>query len=290
MKTQNYKPIVKWAGGKSRVLNQLIPFFPKEFRSYHEPFLGGGAVFFRLFPELKHNSATTYLSDLNEELIYFYKVVRDDVENLINSAKTHIYEKEYYYHIRSLNPNKLTRLERASRMLYLNKTCFNGLWRVNSKGEFNVSFGRYKNPVIVDEIALQNASTALQHAELSACSYEKVLNNAKPGDFIYLDPPYMPLSSTANFSSYTRERFTIEDHQLLKIVFDELTDIGCYVALSNSDTDMVRELYGQYNIKEIKATRAINSNAKRRGPITELLILSYPDEYCRHNLPTSKTI
>lgn len=283
MGNQTFKPIVKWAGGKSRILNQLLPFFPSEYNNYYEPFLGSGAVFFRLFPELRQQKNSIYLSDLNEELINLYQVVRDDVDGLIATTKKHIYDKEYYYHIRSLNPHTLSRIERASRMLYLNKTCFNGLWRVNSKGQFNVSFGRYKNPVIVDESALRSASKALKHANLTACSFEIALENAKPGDFLYLDPPYIPLSSTSSFTNYTKESFTIQDHQELKIVFDNLAKIGCYVALSNSNTEIVKKLYSGYNIKEIKASRAINSNTKKRGSITELLILSYPDNYCRGN-------
>lgn len=277
------KPIVKWAGGKFKLINQLLPYLPAEFKNYHEPFFGSGAVFFSLFHELLSRQTQAFISDLNNELINLYEVVRDDVEGLIEASRVHIYEKEYYYYIRSLDPNNLSKTKRASRMLYLNKTCFNGLWRVNRKGQFNVSFGNYVNPKIVDEPALINASTAFRYAKVFSGDFEVVLDNAKEGDFVYLDPPYVPLSSSANFTGYTPDMFTQEDHVRLKKVFRELHKRGCFVVLSNSNTDMVKELYEGYNIKVIKAARAINSNTQRRGAIKELLILSYPDDICRYN-------
>jgi len=284
------KPIVKWAGGKWRLINKLLPYFPAEFNNYHEPFLGSGAVFFSLFLEIASRKAKAYISDLNDELINLYEVVRDDVEGIIGVSRGHIYDKDYYYYIRSLDPRKLSRIERASRMLYLNKTCFNGLWRVNSRGQFNVAFGNYTNPQIVDESALRTASNVFKQAELYCADFEEVLENAKSGDFVYLDPPYVPLSSTANFTGYTPYSFTKEDHLRLKKVFTKLVKKGCFVALSNSNTQIVKELYGRYNIKTISAPRAINCNPQKRGAIQELLILSYSDELARYNCRSFRSV
>jgi DNA adenine methylase len=272
------KPVVKWAGGKSKVLNCLIPYFPAIFNNYHEPFFGGGAVYFDLFSNTVGKEKSFYISDLNDELINLYKTIRDDVERLIILLRKHKYDETYYYAMRKQNPNQLNKIERASRMLYLNKTCFNGLWRVNRQGQFNVSFGRYENPLICDDIALYQASLAFQCSNLFCADFEKVLLNAESGDFVYLDPPYYPVSSTANFTSYTANMFNMAEHVRLKKVFDELSDIGCYVALSNSDTAQIKELYENYNIKTVKSFRSINSDISKRGSINELLILSYGDE------------
>ncbi|MQL52763.1 Dam family site-specific DNA-(adenine-N6)-methyltransferase [Desulfofundulus thermobenzoicus] len=280
MSLGQYKPIVKWAGGKSKVVKQLSQYLPLEFNNYHEPFVGSGALFFYLFPALKSRNAKAFLSDLVEELINLYKVVRDNVSMLINISKKHIYNEDYYYTIRQTDPSKLSDIERASRILYLNKTCFNGLYRVNSKGQFNVSFGCYENPRIVDEEALRNASIAFKCAELMAGDFQLVLDNARPGDFVYLDPPYVPLSATANFTGYTRGSFGKKEHERLREVFHELAARGCYIMLSNSNTDFVRKLYSGCNIKTISAARAINSDPTKRGKIKELVILSYPDECC----------
>lgn len=272
-----FKPVVKWAGGKSKIVNQLSKYFPARFNNYHEPFLGSGAVFFYLYPQLRSRNARAYLSDLVEELINLYKVIRDDVNALINISKRHIYDEDYYYMIRGQNPSELSDVERASRILYLNKTCFNGLYRVNKKGQFNVSFGSYVNPKIVDEDVLRNAAVAFRQAELFAGDFEMVLENAQEGDFVYLDPPYYPLSATANFTGYTSGSFSVEDHIRVKDVFEKLAARGCYVMLSNSDTEFVRKLYSNFNIKTISATRAINSNPNKRGVIQELVVLSYSD-------------
>lgn len=273
----DYKPVVKWAGGKSKIINHLSRYIPNIFNNYHEPFVGGGALFFYLFPELRKQNAEAYLSDSVEELINLYKEIRDNVGELINISKKHVYDKEYYYKIRALNPFEMTNLERASRILYLNRTCFNGLYRVNGKGQFNVSFGDYTDPVIVNEVALRNASEAFKYANIFNGDFELVLNNVKEGDFVYLDPPYVPLSTTSCFTKYTSGSFTIDDQKRLKNLFDLLKERGCYVMLSNSDTDFVKELYFDCNIKKISAIRAINSNATKRGAITELVILSYLD-------------
>lgn len=271
------KPVVKWAGGKSKIISQLSRYFPKDFNNYHEPFVGGGALFFHLFPIIKQMNTRAYLSDNVEELINLYKIIRDDIETLVNVSKTHIYDEEYYYKIRSQDPKKLSKAQRASRILYLNKTCFNGLYRVNSKGQFNVSFGDYTDPVIVDKETLRYASEAFRYARLFTGDFELVLENAQKNDFVYLDPPYVPLSATSNFTGYTAGSFGFSDHKRLREVFGKLEAKGCYVMLSNSNTDFVRELYSDYNIKTVNAMRAINSDAAKRGSIKELLILSYPD-------------
>lgn len=272
-----YKPVVKWAGGKTKVIGQLSRYIPQEFKNYHEPFVGGGAMFFHLVHELIKKNAVAFLSDMVEELINLYQVIKKDVDSLIEESKKHRYEKNYYYEVRSLDPNNMTKVERASRMLFLNKTCFNGLYRVNRKGRFNVSFGDYKDPVIVDEAALSNASRAFRYAEIFHGDVELVLKNAQKGDFIYLDPPYVPLSATSDFTQYTPGSFNAYDHERLKDIFEGLEAKGCYVMLSNSNTDFVARLYSGYNIKTISASRAINSNTKKRGAIKELLILSYDD-------------
>jgi len=277
MELAQLKPVIKWAGGKSKVLNQLSMYFPARFNNYHEPFAGSAAVFFYLFSEIKKKNTKAYISDSVEELINLYKTIRDNVETLIDITRRHIYDEEYYYKIRSLNPSKLSNTERASRILYLNKTCFNGLYRVNSKGQFNVSFGDYTNPVIVDEKALRTASEAFKYAELFTGDFELVLGNARENDFIYLDPPYVPLSSTSNFTGYTPGSFSMDDHKRLRVVFNKLKAKGCLVMLSASNTDFNKELYSGCNIKTVNAIRAINSDTSKRGSIKELVILSYSD-------------
>jgi DNA adenine methylase len=269
--------VIKWAGGKSKIINQFSKYIPEKFNNYHEPFVGGGALFFYLIPDLIKRNATAYLSDLIEEVINLYQIIKNDVDNLIKTSKKHKYEEDYYYNIRSLETSKMSDIERASRILYLNKTCFNGLYRVNNKGKFNVSFGDYINPVIVDEVTLRNASKAFQYAEIFHSDFEMVLKNARKGDFVYLDPPYVPLSATSDFTKYTSGSFGGSDHERLKSVFDELKSRGCYVMLSNSNTEFVNNLYSGCNIKTVNASRAINSNTAKRGAIKELVILSYMD-------------
>lgn len=263
------KPPVKWAGGKIGLISQFEPLFPKHFRLYAEPFVGGGAVFFHLLPK------KAILIDSNEELMNFYLVVRDNLEELLIDLKKHVNTSEYYYSIRALDPRELPPVERASRFLYLNKTGYNGLWRVNSQGKHNVPFGRYKNPKIVDEPNLRLVSEALKSAELLSDDFSRVLDYTQPGMFVYLDPPYYPLSETANFTSYTADAFGAQDQKRLAGVFRELDKRGCLVMLSNSDTAFVRELYSGYDVQVVYARRAINCRADRRGPITELVIRNY---------------
>lgn len=264
-------PFLKWAGGKGQLLSQFAPFFPdlSDIECYYEPFLGGGAVFFHLQPPRSH------LSDSNAELMEVYTVVQTQVEELIQALKAHQNEPHYYYRIRTLNPRLLSPVERASRFIFLNKTCYNGLYRVNRKGQFNVPFGRYRNPKICDAEGLRAASMALQGARLEVADFEEALSDAGASDFVYLDPPYHPLSETSSFTGYTAEGFDEAEQKRLARVYQELDRRGCLVMLSNSDTPLIRQLYRGFRISELQANRAINSQGGGRGPITELLIVNY---------------
>lgn len=263
------KPPVKWAGGKSQLIEQFRPLFPRHFKKYLEPFVGGGAVFFELQPQ------EAVLIDSNPELINFYTVVRDHLEALLADLARHENTAEYYYHIRSLDPDHMDPVGRASRFLYLNKTAYNGLWRVNRKGQHNVPYGRYKNPQYRDEENLKRVSKALRSAELLCADFTEVLKYAEKGDFIYLDPPYHPLNKTANFTSYTSDAFTEADQERLAETFRVLDARDCKVMLSNSDTEFIRDLYRDYRITTVTARRAINCRADRRGPISELVVRNY---------------
>jgi DNA adenine methylase len=273
--TQNTPPhpFLKWAGGKRQLIPQMAKYFPKNYNKYIEPFVGGGAVFFHLLPKI------SIISDNNPDLINCYKVIKDDVENLIKSLRKHIYEKNYYYKVRALDRDrngfaKLSDVEKASRTIYLNKTGYNGLYRVNSKGFFNVPFGRHRNPKICDDVNLRNVSRALRNIEIYLGSFELCLDYAKEGDFVYLDPPYHPLSETALFTSYTKSNFDKTSQKKLFEVFKELDKKGCYIILNNSYSDFILDLYKDYGIVTLKAKRNINSNSQKRGLIDEVLILN----------------
>jgi DNA adenine methylase len=267
------RPFLKWAGGKSQLLKQYGPYFPERegIQCYFEPFLGSGAVFFHLQPR------KAVLADINEKLVETYQVVQQDVESLIDILGQYRNEEEEFYRVRAQNPVELDMIERAARLIYLNKTCYNGLYRENKKGEFNVPFGRYKNPAICNPLRLRTASKALDEVHLKNSDYDEVVDSATPGDFVYFDPPYVPLSATSNFTSYNRHGFGMDDQKCLADTFDRLTSERCAVMLSNSNTPQVRELYGGkgYRLIEVEARRFINSKAARRGPVTELLILNY---------------
>lgn len=263
------KPVIKWAGGKGQLLGQFARLLPRKFNNYCEPFFGGGALFYYLSPK------KAVLIDNNPELINFYTVVRDQLELLLADARKHKNDADYYYQVRALDPKNLTQVERASRFLFLNKTGYNGLWRVNRQGKHNVPFGRYRNPTIVDEDSLRRASAALRRAEIILGDFTEVLKKAQADDFIYFDPPYHPLSTTANFTDYTAESFGPSDQKRLAETFKALDQRGCYVMLSNSDTEFIRQLYAGYNIETVIAKRAINCRPDRRGPISELVIRNY---------------
>src|SRR5271157_505139 len=282
MQEQNGKlrPFVKWAGGKRQLLDSYGFFFPQNFNQYFEPFVGGGAVFFSLLEKNSLMPAT--IMDTNSELMSCYRVVKDEVEELISLLAGHKNRhcKDYYYEVRAWDTDssfsKLSDVERAARLIYLNKTCFNGLYRVNSKGFYNVPFGRYKDPPILDAENLRNVSRAIQGVTILTTSFEGVLNYANASDFIYFDPPYQPISDTAHFTSYTSNNFGKDQQQLLRQVFEELDQRGCYVVLSNSYSDFIRELYNNLpgvQVEIIAANRAINRDIKKRGKIPEMLIV-----------------
>jgi len=269
----NPRPFLKWAGGKGRLIEQYKAFFPPKFHNYYEPFLGGGAIFFHLHDRCHH----AVLADLNEELVNVYRCVRDDVEAMIEILHQHQLRHchDYYYAVRAKTQLR-SPLYRAARLIYLNKTCFNGLYRENSKGHFNVPMGRYKKPKVCDASTLKQASAALQRTELVCEAFTAVLNRAHQSqDFVYFDPPYHPISATSSFTSYSRYGFHAEDQERLQQTFAELADRGVKVMLSNSDCAFIRHLYRDFYIYKIEAARAINSNARRRGKISELVITSY---------------
>lgn len=266
-------PFLKWAGGKRQLIPQMTKYFPKNYNTYIEPFIGGGAIFFHLLPE------NSIISDNNPDLINCYNVIKEDVENLIESLKKHIYEKNYYYEIRALDRDlkkyaDLSNVEKASRSIYLNKSGYNGLYRVNSKGLFNVPFGRHKNPKICDEINLRNVNRALENVEIYLGSFEICLDFAERDDLVYLDPPYYPLSDTALFTSYTKNSFDKTSQKKLFEVFKELNNRECYVMLSNSYSEFILDLYKDFKIVTLKAKRNINSDSQKRGLINEVLILN----------------
>ena len=275
-------PVVKWAGGKSRLLAQFEPFFPAQFRRYVEPFVGGAAVFFHLFRQGRLAGSDALLVDSLEELISCYRVVQSRVEDLIAELQRHEPHKHdgaYFYQVRAWDraPGYAQRdeIERAARFLFLNRTCYNGLYRVNRRGEFNVPFGRYDNPNVCPAGNLRAASRALQGVTLLAGDFTRCLETAAPGDFVYLDPPYDPLSDTANFTSYTSKDFGAGDQRRLADLFRELDRRGCQVMLSNSSTHLIRELYGGYRQVVVQANRVISSKANARGAIPELLVMNY---------------
>ncbi len=269
------RPFLKWAGGKTQLISQYQPLFPPQFKNYYEPFLGGGAVFFYLFQE--HSSGfNAVLSDVNEELINLYRCVQTDVEALIKALELHQVKHncEYYYQVRAQKNHTL--VKKAARIIYLNKTCFNGLYRENSKGEFNVPIGRYKNPTICNAELLRADSLALRSVILEVRDFDKVLDEAKTDqDFVYFDPPYYPLSNTSQFTSYSRYNFNEKDQIRLRDVFAELANRGVKVMLSNSDCPFIRELYQKFRIHEVSAARSINSKGAHRGKISEVVVTSY---------------
>ncbi|DAA81209.1 MAG TPA: modification methylase [Cyanobacteria bacterium UBA10660] len=272
LKSETY-PIVKWVGGKRQLMFELIKNMPKSYNRYFEPFIGGGALFFELQPD------RAYISDMNEELINLYSIVRDNVYELIEDLSRHEVSKEYFLKIRNIDRTEkyaeLSDIERASRFIYLNRTCFNGMYRVNSKGEFNVPFGHYKNPRIIDENNLLNCSELLKKTEIKCADFSEILTKVKKGDLVYFDPPYVPLNETSSFTSYTKDGFDINMQFKLRDVCDELDNKGVKFMLSNSDTKLANELYANYEIKKVFASRQINANADGRGKITEVLVRNY---------------
>lgn len=273
------KAILKWPGGKRQLLNEIKKYIPKNINTYYEPFIGGGAVFFDLMFD------NAYMNDVNWELVNVYKQIKNHSKKLIQLLENHKqnHNKKYYYSIRKLDRNEnyqdLSHIEKAARFIYLNKTCYNGLYRVNSKGQFNVPMGKYKNPNICDKELILKMSQYLKenHIQIKNMDFEKFLKYVQKGDFVYLDPPYDPLSDTANFTSYSKAGFNKKDQVRLKKVCDILNEKGVHFLMSNSNTSFINELYKNYKIVKVKARRNINSKGNSRGEIFEVLIMNYEE-------------
>lgn len=260
------KPFLKWAGGKTQLLPELTKYAPENFNKYIEPFIGGGSFFFNLNPD------NAIISDSNEELIITYKAIKNSVEEVISSLRKFKHEEEFYYNIRALNPETLSNVDRAARLIYLNKTCFNGLYRVNKKGQFNVPYGKGNN-TIYNPDNLRDTSEFLQNTIIEHSDYSAILKkHAKSGDFVFLDPPYYPVSKNADFQRYTKEFFYHEDQIKLKDEFDRLVQLGCHVLLTNSDHPFILELYSDYEIKIIETRRMISSKASTRRGVDIIVI------------------
>lgn len=274
------QPVVKWVGGKRQLLPEIVARVPKAFdpgtSTYYEPFLGGAAVLFGLSPQ------KAVVNDSNEGLINVYQVVRDEVDELIALLSTYPNSPEFYQEIRALDRDdeifaSLSDVEKAARFIYLNKTCFNGLYRVNKKGHFNASFGKYKNPKICDEETLRDVSKYLNEAEIDFCvgDFEQCVEGAVEGDFVYFDPPYIPLSATSSFTRYTADGFDFEDQLRLRHVVEDLTQRGVFVMVSNSSSPLVANLYTDYRVEIVQANRRVNTKGTDRGKIDEFIVTNY---------------
>lgn len=262
-------PIVKWVGGKTKLLDELIARRPTSFRRYYEPFFGGGALFFKLAPK------AASISDLNGGLVEMYRTVANDVEDVIDALAKHRgnHSEEHYYQVRELwnQDHYATPVERAAAFIYLNKTCYNGLWRVNRSGRFNVPVGRYTNPAIYEPALLRSSAALLRRARLQNAPYLEAVADAGKGDFVYFDPPYHPVSSTSNFTSYTSSGFSEDDQAMLAETAHKLVERGATVMLSNNDTPLIRKLYKGLRVDKVLCARAINSNASKRGAVAEVI-------------------
>lgn len=269
------KPFIKWVGGKTQLLADLISRAPARFQNYHEPFMGGAALFFALHRAGRFYEREVHLSDVNRELVETYLGVRDQAERVIKLLRDHPYDKAHYYRVREQNPFGLGTSALAARFIYLNRAGFNGLYRVNKSGGFNVPFGRYKNPTICDADNLRAAARALRSANIHNGGFETVLTRAEPGDFVYFDPPYVPVSETSNFVGYAKGGFDLGMQEKLARVFEKLAAKGVYVMLSNSEAPWVKERFSEFHQFVVSARRNVNSKAEKRGPVGELIVTSY---------------
>lgn len=273
------RPIVKWAGGKWRLKKHLLARVPAKIATYAEPFVGGAALFLALTNEAGETGRRRFeravLADANVDLVTCYRVVRDRVEALIEALRGYRYDRELFYATRERDPHTLSDVDRAARLLFLNRTCFNGLWRVNASGKFNVPFGRYQNPKILQEDRLRAASAALAGADVRAGDFMDVTRHLGEGDFVYFDPPYAPLSRTSDFTAYAAGGFGREDQLRLRDELSRLRDAGVLALLSNADTPETRELYADFTVHAIQAPRSIHADATKRGPTTELLVSTW---------------
>ncbi len=266
------RPVLKWAGGKSQLLDAITSRLPERIDTYYEPFVGGGAVFFRLAQQGRF--ARAVLADRNPELIEVYRAVQENVEGVIDRLAQHAraHDSDYYYRVREAKPRGLA--QRAARLIYLNKTGYNGLYRVNRSGKFNVPCGRYANPRILDEENLRAVAEALRNVALEVADFEVVCARAVPGDAVYLDPPYLPVSPTSNFTAYDRHPFGLVEHERLAATFARMAEGGIRAVLSNSSTPATRDLYREFRFDEVPVSRPINSRASARGPIDEILVVN----------------
>ncbi len=269
----NCRPFLKWVGGKSQLLPELVKRLPPVFNNYFEPFIGGGALLFSLQPKNAH------ICDLNLELINCYEVIKNQVDELIVELKQHQYEKQYYYQMRNVDRNpsfeQWSAVKKASRMIFLNKSCFNGLYRVNSQGQFNVPFGRYTNPKILDPENLKACSKVLAGTSIKRSSFLDIESDLAQGDFVYFDPPYVPLSDTSSFTSYNAHGFGVQMQHELFAMCQRLDQKGIMFMLSNSSASFVLDLYREFRIELVPAARTINSKSNLRGKINEVIIRNY---------------
>lgn len=268
------QPVLKWAGGKRQLLAEILPWLPNRIATYYEPFIGGGAVFFALANERRFERAV--IGDRNPALIDVYTSIRDRLGELVTRLEAHgahATDADYYYQVRGTATSAWTPVERAARILFLNKTCFNGLYRVNRKGEFNVPFGRYANPKVCNVEVLEAASRALQGVEIVNADFGTLADRTKRGDAIYFDPPYVPVSSTSSFTAYDSNVFGAAEHQRLVKVYRSCLEKGVAAVLSNSDCKETRALYHGLDAITVYATRAINSKGLKRGKVSELLVV-----------------
>ena len=277
LKYYNLQPFTKWTGGKRQLLGELRSYMPETFGRYFEPFVGGGALFFDLAPE------KAVINDFNEELINAYRQIKNNPAELINLLIKHKENnsKDYYLELRSADRDgrisRMTGVERAARILYMLRVDFNGLYRVNSKNQFNVPYGRYKNPKIVDVDLLYQISEYLNEndVEILQTDFAEAVKDAQTGDFVYFDPPYIPLNETSSFTSYTHEGFSYEEQVRLRDTFKELTERGVYAMLSNSSSPLVEELYKDFNIYFVEAQRTNGAKSSSRGKISEIIVTNY---------------
>jgi DNA adenine methylase len=272
MTPRSTRPVLKWAGGKSRSLSRILAELPEQVDTYYEPFVGGAAVFFALAGQGRFKRAV--LGDRNSALIDLYRALKKDPEAVIRALRKYRYDRDEYYRVRALDPAELDLSERAARTIFLNKTGYNGLYRVNSRGEFNVPFGRYKDPNFCDEDNLRGASRALKRVKLQVGDFEKVCSEAKLGDAVYFDPPYDPVSKTASFTAYYKGDFGRAEHERLSRLFERLAKRRVSVVLSNSDTPFTRGLFDGFRLSAVDVTRPINSKAGARGTVSEILVTS----------------
>lgn len=269
-------PVLKWVGGKRQLLETFQPLLPRKITTYCEPFVGGGALLFHLQPK------TAYINDINPELILVYSVIKENVEALIAELEKYENTAEYFYSVRDWDRDRvrydaLTDIQKAARVLYLNKTCFNGLYRVNNAGEFNSPFGNYRNPNIVNAPVLRAVSAYFNSTDIHMTTndYSEVLKSISNGAFVYLDPPYDPVSETASFTGYSKGGFSRADQIRLRECCDDLSARGVKFMLSNSATQFILEQYAAYNITIVQAKRAVNSVASKRGDVDEVVVRNY---------------